>query len=565
MLLLLLLHLFITVSCLWAGYLFYRMVGEEALPGKALIAFAISGLIGLTLLTQIFALFIPIGNTFSLLTFSLLAVSALSMRKAFGRLLRQAISEIIAISFFGKVCLFCLWVIILMLNSGPLIMDDTESYHIQMVQWIEQYGSVPGIANLHERFGFNSSWFSSIAVFHFSFKKINNFTALNGTLSLWFCTYFISLAFNRYKSNAAVCFAALFTLILSFASWPIIRGNAATTNYDYISMLIVVVLCIETYLYASKEQDFNFSSEWLIWPVYLFTVRIINFPLLLISIFAAVYLLRNNRWQRFIVFSFISALLVFPFITRNIIVSGYPFYPSPFMDYFNVDWKTPPEVLNNLLHFIKYYNRVSDGVLGIETTASMDGLTWIPSWFRYMAVYNHIIFIPGIAGIIMMCIAAFKNAKRFFIPNQVIVLSILVWLLCWFFIAPDPRFVHGCLVAGIFFLFIFIYYKMREGMRHKIIKTAAITLLVSILPYVFYKGIRNDSLVNWLIPVALPQPDVKTEQIGGVLIRIPEKINGNWNPRCYGTPLPCLYFVYPGLEPRGNSIRQGFRIKKTNE
>ena len=51
---------------------------------------------------------------------------------------------------------------ILVLNAGPFRMDDTDSYHIQMVKWIQEYGSVPGIANLHLTIWFNSSWFVSM-------------------------------------------------------------------------------------------------------------------------------------------------------------------------------------------------------------------------------------------------------------------------------------------------------------------------------------------------------------------------------------------------------------------
>ena len=222
MLMMLCLHVFITVSCLWAGNLYYRLTNRGSRPDKHFIIHAINGLIILTLFTQLSALFTPIGNAFSLLLFLLLISSAVYMRKAFACLLKNMFSNIIRLPLAVKVCIACLWLIILMLNTGALMMDDTESYHIQMVQWLEDYGSVPGIANLHERYGFNSSWFSSVAVFHLSFADINTFTALNGALSLWFCLYFIQLGFHRYKKeNTSLCFAALVTLLFSFASWPV--------------------------------------------------------------------------------------------------------------------------------------------------------------------------------------------------------------------------------------------------------------------------------------------------------------------------------------------------------
>ncbi|WP_152267438.1 LIC_10190 family membrane protein [Agriterribacter humi] len=566
MLLMLFLHVFITISCLWAGYLYYRLINGNTKSGKHFIIHAINGLIILTLLTQLSALFIPIGNVFSLLLFLLLILSAVYMRKTFTGLLKNIFSNITRLSVAGKICLVCLWLIVLMLNTGPLIMDDTESYHIQMVQWIEAYGSVPGIANLHERYGFNSSWFSSVAVFHFSFRNLNTFTALNGALSLWFCLYFAEIGFHRYKKeNVSLCFAALVTLLFSFASWPVIRGNAATVNYDYITMLVILVLCIETYLCKAGQKDFDLLPEWLIWPVYLFTVRIINYPLLLLSIFAIIYLLKNKKWYHLSSFTIIALLLMLPFLTRNIIVSGYPFYPSPFLDYFNVDWKTPPEVLEHLLRFIKYYNRVSTGILDIETTASLNGMNWIPLWFKYMTVYDQLIFLPGIAGIIIYGISIWRNGKKEFSHYRILTMSLILFLTSWFCIAPDPRFIYGFLIAGIFFLFNSINRLLNAHIINKMIYTVTIILMLCIAPYIVYKHVENYSFKNCVIPASLPQPAVKEKQIGEIIVRIPEKINGNWNPRCYGTPLPCLYSIYPGLEARGKTIREGFRINKLKQ
>ncbi|HRP56397.1 hypothetical protein [Agriterribacter sp.] len=445
-------------------------------------------------------------------------------------------------------------------------MDDTESYHIQMVQWVEVFGSVPGIANLHERYGFNSSWFSSVAVFHFPFTDANTFTALNGALSLWFCVYFLQLGFHHYKKeNISLRFAALVTLLFSFASWPVIRGNAATINYDYITMLVVLVLCIETYLCKDHRRDFGLLPEWLIWPVYLFTVRITNYPFLLLGIFATIHLLKNKKWYPVSSFIIIVLSLMVPFIARNIIVSGYPFYPSSFMNYFNVDWKTPPEVLEHLLRFIKYYNRVSNGILDIETTASLNGLSWIPFWFKYMSAYNHMIFLPGIAGIILYSIYIWRNSKKGLSPSRILAISLILFFASWFCIAPDPRFIYGLLITGIFFLFNFTSRLLNARIINKMTHVVTIILMLCTASYIVYKQAKDNSFKNWAIPAPLPHPPVKEEQIGDIIVRVPEKINGNWNPRCYGTPLPCLYSVYPGLEARGKTIREGFRINQSKQ
>jgi hypothetical protein len=37
--------------------------------------------------------------------------------------------------------------------------------HLPLIRWIAEAGSVPGLANLHGRFGFNSTWLTSAALF----------------------------------------------------------------------------------------------------------------------------------------------------------------------------------------------------------------------------------------------------------------------------------------------------------------------------------------------------------------------------------------------------------------
>jgi hypothetical protein len=64
------------------------------------------------------------------------------------------------------------------------------------------------------------------------------------------------------------------------------------------------------------------------------------------------------------------------------------------------------------------------------------------------------------------------------------------------------------------------------------------------------------------LPSQLPQPPIKEIVIDGMIFRIPELINTNWNARCYGTDLPCLYKIDPRLKPRGKNIRSGFRLEK---
>src|SRR5688572_13905647 len=207
-------HIIITGTCLWVGYIFNDwFLKNKAI--KPLLLHAITGLIVLTMISQIVVLFIPVNFYFTLILFLLLGLTALLKRKSFIQFARLILNEISSLPLYAKSLLALLWLMILVINAGPVIMDDTESYHIQAIKWIQEQGSVPGIANLHERYGFNSSWFSSIALFNF--PQGNLFSGLNGTLSLWFSYYIIIASFSltNEKNNSSPAWPLLFVLALS--------------------------------------------------------------------------------------------------------------------------------------------------------------------------------------------------------------------------------------------------------------------------------------------------------------------------------------------------------------
>lgn len=80
--------------------------------------------------------------------------------------------------------------------------------------------------------------------------------------------------------------------------------------------------------------------------------------------------------------------------------------------------------------------------------------------------------------------------------------------------------------------------------------------------YLVSKPLKQTEYRNWFLPAKLPQPLVQEVVIDGITFRIPEPINNNWNARCYGTELPCLYKIDPRLNLRGKDIRSGFRLEK---
>jgi hypothetical protein len=569
MLTILVLHIFISLACLFCGFLVHdKLLRSFKRPVentyRAVIIYLVTGLISLTAVCQWIILLHPLTPPVKLLLLSLLLAWILIYRKDCSKLLTHITTKLCAQPLV-TLCIIATWLVIVLLNSGPPMMDDTESYHIQMVKWIEAFGSVPGMANLHERYGFNSSWFSTLALFRPPVDSYNFYMVCNGTISLWFAGYLLHkagqglLASSSTNRRLSIPFVLIF--VISMFAWPMTRGNASTANYDFITTLSIFVLFSECITVQAHAQKWKVPVEWVLWPVYLFTVRIINYPFLLLPLVALYTYVKQKRVANITTTIFLSLMLLIPFLGRNLILSGYAFYPSMSFDWFAVDWKPEKEKIFELLRYIKYFNRVNTGFQSIEVTEKLAFPAWIISWFRHLFYYDKWILVPALAGFLSSALFIKRFPKP--IKAYVVILFIaqFMQLISWFLIAPDPRFIYGTLLCGIFTLAAILVDALPPVKWNVLLKPFFMVTITVVTALAVLKWIQAPQYRNWLVPLALPQPPVNTIMINNHSYYLPEKMNNNWNRRCYATELPCIYDINPKLERRGNSLSDGFRIK----
>lgn len=567
MLSLLIIHIVITAICSLTGLLFYSVLFKKNGPSRPLIFYPFTGLIVITGIAQLAVLFIPIDTVFTIYLLLFVLVTAFFKRNEVRLFYQEVLAKMRSKPSTQLFFAICAWLMILVLNAGPTMMDDTDSYHIQMVKWIHEYGTVPGIVNLHERFGFNSSWFTSISFFLPGDPSRNFYVSLNGVLSVWFCLFLVfrlTPFFDTKKQTriAAIHFGILFMLILSFACWALIRGNASMANYDFITTMLVVVFFTTVLMEGKKIGQGHFVVELILWPAYLFTIRIINYPLLILSIYGCYLLIKSGEWRRLFLYLALSATLVLAFLARNIMIAGYPLYPSTAFNFFNVDWKADREMIDGLNRYIKYYNRVNEGFLSIDDTEKLKFPGWIAAWFRYMFYYDKPVFIAGLAGFLLNLVFVRRISNLYGKLAWIFIIAFLVQLISWFIIAPDPRFVYGCLLCGALLLPIVLIKNYTVAVNPKFNMILLVIFSIGILAFATLKPVSNESYRNFWLPWSLPQPPVKALVIDNIELRIPEKVLNNWNPRCYGTALPCLYRLDPRLHARGADVRDGFRLNK---
>lgn len=558
MLYILLIQIFISLLCFFTGSLFYKSFDKTNQQSITFCLF--TGLVLLAISSQLISLFTPVNQNTTIILCAIVAIVATINYNFIKIELKKRFDNIKSIPLASAALISCLWIMILFFASGPTTMDDTESYHIQSIKWLQEYGSVLGLANLHERYGFHTSWFNAVALFVPKGTELNFYTVVNATISLWLCDYLIIKTSNLSKYKTLKQLIPLIILLLSIIVWPMIRGNATNSNYDFITSALIIILFTECLF--NEKPTFFYYQEWIIWIVFLVTVRLINAPLLLLTCYSIIHLIRNKNWKKLVSLILLSLLFIIPFFARQVILSGYPLFPAPYLNFFNVDWKVERSTIDSLLHFIKYFNRVNDMFQPIQVTERLTFPTWISSWYYHLFKYDKFIFIPAITGFAITLVSV-KFIKQSTMSMKIFLLTILIQLLTWFFIAPDPRFVYGPFACGTILLFYIISQKVKIEISKYFRLLLYLLISITVLSYTGFKLSTSDRVTDNLIyPTKIPKPKVKKELIGNIYVYFPERINSNWNARCYATDLPCLYNLKPGLELRGNQIKEGFRINQ---
>jgi hypothetical protein len=557
-------YFLVSTICFWCGLVFFTLIPEESTQKensnqRPLISYLITGLIVLTAIGEWIALFKPLGFSVLLLILAGFALLTLiNKKKVFTKARELWFSDRPNGGLF-LISLFCFLIMILVLNAGPTIMDDTDSYHIQMVKWLQEYGTVKGIANLHLRFGFNSSWFSAIGILSPKWTGINSYLSLNGLVSFWLCHYLLEKIFTLIPAHSSplskkTLIAYLLLLLFCLVNWPLIRGNAQSANYDFITTCMVIVMFLENGLDSKSPV----RLEWLIWPFFLFTVRIINYPLLILVIPQLIKLYKSKKVLSIFFYITIAIFQIAPFLIRNVFLSGYLFFPVYQLDFFSLDWKVNKQSIIEINEYIRYFNRINPGRLPMMVTKQFRFPGWIIQWYKYLFRYDRILIVLSFCayGLSLMF---WKTITKNPLINKFFIGVMVFQLISWFWIAPDPRFVYGPLLFGIFLMpmILMIPSSFNPSLPLRLILSC---LAGAVLIYAVSKPLSDKRYRNWLTPADLPVPEIQQIAIGGIKLNIPKKVLNNWNPRCYDIELPCVYSIDPGLRARGASLRDGFKI-----
>lgn len=557
MLLIFEIHILLLISTHCLGYLFFKYITKSLTPSFTYVS--MTGLMLIALLGQIISIFYPTNFQDTLFSIPILLIICITDKNY-----REEIKSIFANIRNASPLLLTagtiLYLLFLLLSAGPVIMDDSESYHIQAVKWIQEYGSVPGLANLHLRYGFHSSWFNIIAFFSPGGNQ-NFFSSSNSFIGILLTIHLI-IFFQKKKTenNTSLALASILLILLLLLFWPFLRANMQNSNYDYIFTVCTVFL----FMAAVNNEEKRILPILFIWPVFLCSVRILYFPTLILTVYAAHHLFTQKKLKQLALLVILSLLLIVPFFVRNMILSGYPVYPSKFGKIIYFDWDVSVSQIDSLLNYIKNYNRINNRSLSIEEIQKIPFPNWILLWAKHLFYYDKILVIASLPG--MFYAITHLRERSLTVYQKIIGLFLFVQIIVWFIVAPDPRFIYGVFFCLSFLSFVIIFSTLVNYINKKhVAKLISYIFSLVIFFSISFSGwkIATDNMYrNFVAPVDLPVPNTTIFRVDGKTFLIPHKFGSNWNCRCYALPLPCVYDSLPGVNLRGKELEDGFYIKE---
>lgn len=415
-----------------------------------------------TILASFWALFGRIHIEFHLFILLLIIFNYIKFRADIFAICIEFYSQLQLISKPLKYFLVTLLFFIVLKSATSSNYIDNETYYIQSIKWLNEYGFVKGLANLHIFLGQMSGWHITQSALNLSFLTIN-FNDCNGFLLLITNVYAVLKLnqLNNQKSNLVIALLPLVNLFFfQFISAP--SPDLAV----YIFSLFLFHIFTKNY----KDQKINQFNLIVIFSLFIVYIKITAIPLLLLPLclFVSNYKLLISKIRFSLVF---SVLILFLLIAKNTILTGLPLFPTNcFAHLVHVDYSIPPEVLKFWFNPAKLYEST---VTSFEFL-NMSGLKIFTKWLLYSkidSVFNTIIF----SIIIVSPLFLYKNKKS----NWIIYFTMLIQFVLLFLSSPQYRFILNFVVFfGLFFISHFVKKK-------KIISLLFITSLFPISFFVF--------------------------------------------------------------------------------
>ena len=320
-----------------------------ALKNKNFVITSFLGLFSVTILASIWAFFGRINVEFHLVLLIFNFLIYFKLGNSIFQVYRTFFDWLSKLSLTLKLYLSLITVLIITQCSTLPYVIDNESYYIQTVKWLNEYGFVKGLINLHLFFGQTSGWHITQSVFNFSFLY-ENFNDLSGYIYL-LGTYFCIEKLNKYKQTNSLHELLIGCLpLLSIFFFPFISSPSPDIPV-YILSFIILFYFIENYKECQIET-FNLIVVLILFMLY---IKNTSFVFILIP---PILLFKNykNLHRQLSSSLAISTLVLILFVSKNLVISGSLIFPFNFFNWTTADYALPTAISDSILNGLRFQN-----------------------------------------------------------------------------------------------------------------------------------------------------------------------------------------------------------------
>ncbi len=521
------------------------------------------GLMTVTVYAEAFSLVHKVG----LLANAILIIACIVLIVLF----RKKISDKIGsyVSGLKKNKLFPLFIVLAVLyiafmaygSSRGYFHDDSDLYHGQAIRWIEEYGIVKGLGNLHERLAYNSASFALSALYSFSFLGGQSYHAVAGFIvTVMLASSFRVFVSVRNKKIGIADFARLGVIYYCFNIYDEMVSPAS----DYFAMLFFMYVIVKTIeLCEAKNSQPEEYAAMAMMGVFTMTVKFSAAPVILACAVPIILLAKDGKAGKIAKYTVYAVVIMLPYFLREYILSGRLFYPSTALDIFSPIWKIPEEIAFKDADYIIAYGRG----YSIREAAGYPFGEWVTHWVGTLSLTEKALFVLCCVSVLLLplSIALRRKFTRLHMSELICVISFLFWL----FTAPLIRYGQGFLLilpavmTGDVITFAAGRISAAENTEKKYSKGFGIAFLTVAIILTVYKfgnaflGFRyNYAQGLYLTQLDYGRYELVKGEVDGVTIY--ESTNAGQTGY---DPFPATPHIEKGLRLIGSDIKSGFYIE----
>ncbi len=452
--------LYMLITCYVTGFACIRVIaGNQGFRCRRQVNCLYAGIGVMTVYSQFFSIFWKVGFFANLFLTGGCIICIFLFRREFADNLHTCR---LTIRPMKAIILLVLFLLFAYGTSTGIIHYDTSLYHAQSIRWIEEYGVVPGLGNLHSRLAYNSSAFCLSALYSMSFLGGQSYHCCAGFLAFLLAVVCAEGMEGNRVTRSLLHKPVLsdFARILGVYYLLNIFDEMISPASDYFMVLLVFFVVIRWLeLIENRETSYLPYAMLSVFCVLIFTVKLSGAMILILVLKPAAVMIKEKRFKEIGRFFGVGILTAIPFLVRNIILSGWLIYPFTSIDLFSFDFKIPSNMADYDAREIQVWGR---GFTDVKRYGEPAG-SWLPEWFQNLDGTNKLFFIMAISGTVCLfffIIYVLIRRKTSLMDYIHVEITFTACFLFWLFSAPLIR--YGCvflwltavLIWGHFYLII---------------------------------------------------------------------------------------------------------------